>query len=165
MARAGDEEPQQDLPAQVRAVMRAAQALVGIVVGSLSEVEGIVSVPQFRILVIIANQGPLNVNALAGAARVHPSNATRACDPLVTRGLLARQESTVDRRQVQLKLTDHGRDVLRSVLRHRETAISEILSRMAPSPRADFVVALESFCAAAGDVIDDSLWQWDPSIG
>jgi DNA-binding MarR family transcriptional regulator len=164
MTRPDDEETRTDLHQQVRAVMRATQALVGIVVSSLSEVEGIVSVPQLRVLVIVANQGPLNLNALAGAARVHPSNATRTCDPLVTLGLLARQESTTDRRQVELTLTAHGRDVLRSVLRHRETAIAQILDRMTPSARADFVVALESFCAAAGEVIDDSLWQWAPTI-
>jgi DNA-binding MarR family transcriptional regulator len=159
-----DEEPRTDLHRQVRAVMRATQALVGIVVSSLSEVDGIVSVPQLRILLIVANRGPLSVNALASAARVHPSNATRACDPLVTLGLLARQESTTDRRQVQLTLTDHGRDVLGSVLRHRQTAIAQILGRMTPSPRADLVVGLESFCAAAGEVVDDSLWQWAPIV-
>jgi hypothetical protein len=30
---------------------------------------------------------------------------------------------------------------------------------MTPSPRAGFVVALESFCDAAGEVVDDSLWE------
>jgi DNA-binding MarR family transcriptional regulator len=165
MTTAEGKDPDADLDRHVRAVMHTAQALVGIVVSSLGEVDGGMSVAQLRVLAIVGTQGPLNVNALASAARVHPSNATRACDPLVARGLLARQESSTDRRRVDLTITDRGRNVLSSVMRHREAAIARILSRMPAALRSDFVVALESFTDAAGEVVDDSLWQWNPSLG
>ena len=49
--------------------------------------EDTVTLTQFRALVIIASRGPLHLAALADAMRVHPSNATRACDRLVAAGL------------------------------------------------------------------------------
>ncbi|WP_063905920.1 MarR family winged helix-turn-helix transcriptional regulator [Nocardia kruczakiae] len=153
------DEPGAELDAQVHAVMRAAQALVGIAVRSLEEVENLLSMQQLRVLVIVATQGPINVNALADAVGIHPSNATRACDPLVARELLRRQESSTDRRQVQLAITEHGRHLLQSVMRRRHNAITRILAQMPPTHRGDFVGAMESFAAAAGEVVDDGLWQ------
>ena len=61
----------------------------------------------------------MNARAIAGGPAAGSTILRGRLRPL---GLLARQESTTDRRQVQLTLTDHGRDVLGSVLRHRQTA-------------------------------------------
>jgi len=65
--------------------MLAAHALAGITAQSVAEVEDQVTPPQLRVLVLIAGPGPLNLNTLARALGVHPSNATRAsngaCQP------------------------------------------------------------------------------------
>jgi DNA-binding MarR family transcriptional regulator len=37
---------------------------------------------------MLASQGPLNLNTVARGLAVHSSNATRACDSLVASGLL-----------------------------------------------------------------------------
>ncbi len=164
MARSAGTEPDAELGQQVAAVMHAAQTLVGIAVSSLSEVQDVISLPQLRILVLVAGRGPLNVNAVAAAAGVHPSNASRACEPLVARGLLTRRASAADRRQVELVVTEQGRDVLSSVLRRRQSTIAEILGRMPPGRREGLVHALEDFASAAEEVVPDDLWQWTPPI-
>jgi DNA-binding MarR family transcriptional regulator len=163
MAPSSADEPDVVADVQIHAVMRAAQALVGIAVSSLNQAEGTLSLPQLRVLGIVADRGPLNVNTLAAAARIHPSNATRACDPLVARRLLTRSTSPTDRRQVQLAITTRGREVLRSILRHREAATAEILGRMTPAERTSLVTALETFARAAGETAGAG-WQWTPPI-
>ena len=85
---------------QVDAVMQAAHALAGITAQSVAEVEDRVTLPQLRVLILISEDASLNLSTLALALGVHPSNATRACDRLVTAGLLQRADSPADRRNL-----------------------------------------------------------------
>ena len=91
--------------------MRASRALVGIAAASIAEVDGTVTVPQLRVLVIIDTRGPQNLAAVAAALEVNPSNASRTCDRLIAAGLLHRREATDDRRNVTLTLTPKGKDL------------------------------------------------------
>src|SRR5689334_23908448 len=85
----------------VEATMLAARALVGISAQSLADVDDVVTPPQLRVLVMIASRGPSNLGAVARSLGVHPSNATRACDRLVTAELLDRRDDPADRRNLQ----------------------------------------------------------------
>lgn len=145
--------------AQVDAVMLAAQALVGVTAQSVAEVEDIVTLPQLRLLVLVSGRGSLNLNALAEAMGVHPSNATRACDRLVAAGLLVRRESAVDRRNVELALTDKGRDLVESIVNRRRTAIGAVLARMPERRRQSLVAATRAFAQAAGEASTRSAWK------
>jgi len=60
---------------QIDAIMLAAQALVGVTAQSVAEVEDLVTLPQLRVLVLVAGRGPLNLQALAMAMGIHPSSA------------------------------------------------------------------------------------------
>jgi DNA-binding MarR family transcriptional regulator len=142
----------------VEAVMLAARVLVGVISESLRIAEGIVSVSQLRVLVVVATRGPLNLNGVADAVGVHPSNITRACDKLVAAGLLGRSESAADRRHLHLTLTEHGRRLIDSVMQHRRTAIARVLARMPTDERNRLAPALLSFADAAGEITDDGLW-------
>src|SRR5690348_8270443 len=97
---------------QADAVMRAARVLVGVVARSVAEVEHLVSLPQLRVLVLVASRGQLNLGQVAEALGVHPSNATRTVDRLAVAGLLGRAEDPDDRRYLVLELTDAGHDVV-----------------------------------------------------
>ena len=94
---------------EVEATMLAARALVAISARSVTAVEDVVTPPQLRVLVMIASRGPLNLGAVARGLGVHPSNATRACDRLVSAGLVDRRDDPADRRNLQLQLTEDGR--------------------------------------------------------
>ena len=101
--------------------------LVGVTAQSVSAVEDVVTLTQLRVLVLISSRGPLNLNAVAQAMGVHPSNAPRACDRLVNAGLLDRRDSPSDRRNVSLDLTPAGRELVQTMVAHRRDAIAQVL--------------------------------------
>lgn len=147
------------LDSQVDAVLLASRVLVGISAQSLAAVNAEVTVPQLRVLVIVASTGPTSLSALADALGVHPSNATRACDRLVTLGLLDRRDNPEDRRTLLLELTPRGQRLVDAVIQHRRTAIRQILRRMPADDRGTLVPALNQLAVAAGEVESADLWS------
>jgi DNA-binding MarR family transcriptional regulator len=145
--------------AQIDAVMLAAQALVGVTAQSVAEVEHLVTLPQLRVLVLVASHGTLNLNALAQAMGIHPSNATRACDRLVAAGLLKRRDSEADRRNLVLELTDQGRQLVESIVARRRAAIAAVLARVPAHRRRSLVTAMRTFAQDAGEIPVGSAWK------
>ncbi len=144
---------------QVQAVMVAAQALVGVAAQGVAEVEDRVTLPQLRVLMLVATRGGLNLGALAEAMGVHPSNASRACDRLVDAGLLRRTEAALDRRNLMLELTDEGHSLIDELIDHRRTAIAAILGQMPETRRRTLASALGSFAHATGENHSGSAWK------
>lgn len=131
--------------------MAAARVLVGVVAQSVADVEDQVTLPQLRVLVMVATRGPLNLAAVADGLGVHSSNATRTVDRLVTARLVDRREATVDRRNLSITLTRSGQQLVDGVFEKRRTAIQAVLDRMPESKRRALPRALESFAEAAGE--------------
>jgi DNA-binding MarR family transcriptional regulator len=148
--------PDPALTRQVDAVMAAARVLVAVVASSVAEVEDQVSLPQLRILVMLATRGPLNLVAVAQSLGVHPSNATRAVDRLVVAGFVDRRDVPTDRRNVSLTLTPAGQQLVDSVFEHRRAAIEAVVQRMPEAKRRALPTALECFAEAAGEVPQSS---------
>ncbi|KAA0021350.1 MarR family winged helix-turn-helix transcriptional regulator [Antrihabitans cavernicola] len=144
---------------QIDAMMLAARALIGIAAQSVAEVEDQVTLPQLRVLVLVDSRGTLNLNGLAQAMGIHPSNATRACDRLVALGLLERQESPTDRRNLVLALTDRGRGLVEGVISHRRTAIAEVLSGIPERRRRGLESAMSAFAGEAGEESSENAWK------
>ena len=144
---------------EVEATMLAARALVAISAQSVVAVEDVVTPPQLRILVMIASRRSLNLGAVARGLGVHPSNATRACERLVSAGLLDRRDDPADRRNLQLQLTEEGRRLVDDVMDRRRHAIAEVLERMPALQRTALVPVLVTFAEAAGEVDDEHLWS------
>lgn len=144
---------------QVDAILLAAQALVGVTAQSVAEVEEVVTLPQLRVLMLVASRGALNLNALAQAMGVHPSNATRACDRLVAAGLLRRRESSVDRRNLVLSLTDSGQQLVDAMVQSRRRAIAGVLEQVPPARRRALAAAMRTFGLAAGEVPAGNAWK------
>jgi DNA-binding MarR family transcriptional regulator len=145
--------------AQVYAVMLAAQALMGIAAQGVSEVGDRVTLPQLRVLMLVATRGGLNLGALAQAMGVHPSNASRACDRLVDAGLLARTESALDRRNLTLELTGDGQALIDELITRRRRAIAAILDGVPQSRRRTLANAMLVFAEAAGETHGESAWK------
>ncbi|MFY9917275.1 MAG: MarR family transcriptional regulator [Mycobacterium sp.] len=150
---------------EIDAVLRASRALVGIAAASIADVEDVVTVPQFRVLVMLYTRGPLNLAAVASGLDVNPSNASRTCDRLLKAGLLDRRESPDDRRNVALTLTDAGRRLVDTVTKHRRAAIEQVLHNMSAPERERLAKALSAFATAAGEPPEDNLLTlvWHPT--
>lgn len=136
---------------QVESVMRASRALVGITAASIMTVDDVVTVPQLRVMMMIATRGGMNLAAVADALQVNPSNASRLVDRLLKIGLVDRRESPTDRRNIALTLTADGQALIDGVIRHRRNAIRRALRQMAPERRDLLATVLEDFATAAGE--------------
>ena len=64
---------------------------------------------EWRLVVVLAQQGPVLSSQLARLAQLEPARTSRAVTMLVTKGLAARTPRPGDRRQVEIALTPAGR--------------------------------------------------------
>ena len=135
----------------VESLLRASRALMSITARSLASVNEEVTLPQFRSLVVLSTAGPQTVSALADRLAVHASTMTRMCNRLVTRGLVVRVPSAVDRREVVIALTDMGTSVVENVMAARRRELDSVVQRMGADDRAAAITALNKFAEAAGE--------------
>ncbi|MGH7868152.1 MAG: hypothetical protein ACREP9_11170, partial [Candidatus Dormibacteraceae bacterium] len=63
-----------------------------------------------------------------------------------------------DRRNLQLSLTQQGRDVVETVMRHRQAVVTRLLIGIPPEQREALVSAFEALASSAGEIPDDGLW-------
>jgi DNA-binding MarR family transcriptional regulator len=152
---------------EVEAVMAAARVLMGVSAQSVAAIDDPVTLPQLRVLVMVASRGPLNLGAVATGLGVHSSNATRLVERLVVAGLLDRRDDPADRRNLLLELTAAGRELVDNVMDHRRAAIVKILERMPSSRRRTLAAGLRSFAEAGDEVSDDAVWSlgWTTTPG
>jgi DNA-binding MarR family transcriptional regulator len=133
----------------VEALMGASRLITAAVAHSLAAVDSQVTLPQFRVMVMIRTRGPLNLSAVAEGLAVNPSNASRTCDRLVQAGLLDRREDPSDRRHVTLTLTPRGDSLVDTVLRHRRAVLGQVVRHMDPPHRQMLEEAMTAFTEAA----------------
>ncbi len=93
------------------------------------------TVEQFQALRRI-RRGYDTVSALAEEGRVSRSQASRAVEILVRRGLVARQTDARDRRHVRLSLTPFGEKTLVAVYAEAEAWLAERFSRLSAKEEA-----------------------------
>ena len=134
------------------AVLSASRVLVAVAARSLAELSDDVSLSQYRVLVVLASRGPQVVGAVADQLDVLPSTATRLCDRLVRKGLVAREHPLSSRREVEVSLTGEGRLLVEGVTTRRRRAITEIVRAIPPANREALITALGQFAEAAGEV-------------
>ncbi|WP_420036223.1 MarR family winged helix-turn-helix transcriptional regulator [Streptomyces sp. cg28] len=140
-----------DVDAVTRAVLTASRLLVAVSARSLAEVEDRVTLPQFRMLVVLSTRGATKLVALADLLQVAPSTAMRMVDRLIAAGLADRQANPDNRRETLLTLTDEGRLTVENVTMRRRQEIAAIVARMAPAQRVGLVEALDAFNEAGGE--------------
>ncbi|MFE0020924.1 MarR family winged helix-turn-helix transcriptional regulator [Amycolatopsis sp. NPDC059021] len=139
-----------DVDAVTDAVLTASRLLVGVSVRSIAAAGDTITLPQFRLLVVLHTRGPLKHAALAEHLGVTPSTASRMVDRLVTVGMVERLSSPNSRREIVLELTREGASIVRRVTARRRKEIAKIVARMPDRARRGLVEVLTAF-AEAGD--------------
>ncbi|MFC1418116.1 MarR family winged helix-turn-helix transcriptional regulator [Streptacidiphilus cavernicola] len=140
-----------DVDEVVDAMVTASRVLVAVSARSLAAIEEALTVPQFRMLVVLDSGGPTNLTGLAEQLAVNPSTALRMVDRLTAAGMVARDHDPADRRVVLLTATAAGRQVVRQVTDRRQAEITRIVSTMPAESRGPMVAALRAFARAAGE--------------
>jgi DNA-binding MarR family transcriptional regulator len=133
------------------AVLTASRLLIAVSAHSIAAVDDSITLPQFRMLVVLSNHGVVNMSMLAEQLGVNPSTATRMIDRLIAADLVTREINPSTRREVVVGLTDAGRAVVRQVTQRRRREIGRIVARMPAKHRDGLVEALEAFTEAGGE--------------
>ncbi|WP_212915051.1 MarR family winged helix-turn-helix transcriptional regulator [Streptomyces sp. TS71-3] len=143
--------PVDDVDAVTQAVLTASRLLVAVSARSLAAAEDRVTLPQFRLLVVLSAHGPAKLVALADRLGVNPSTAMRMMDRLIGSGLADRQVNPGNRRETVLRVTDDGARLVDEVTARRRAEIAAVVARMLPEQRTAMVEALDAFNRAGGE--------------
>jgi DNA-binding MarR family transcriptional regulator len=141
----------------VSAFLDAGRALVGVAVRAVGAAPVELTVPQYRLLAVVAAYGPLAITEVGTLLGVAQSNATRHCDRVQRLGLLERERSPGDRRVVLVRLTDAGHAVVDLVTEQRRQQIRAVLASMSRPAQRRALRAMTEFNEAAGEM-DDLPW-------
>lgn len=140
-----------DTDAVARAVLRASRLLVAVSARSLAAVEDRVTLPQYRLLVMLSTHGPAKLVTLADWLGVNPSTAMRMMARLVAAGLADQQVNPDNRREKLLQPTEAGRRIVAEVTARRRREIAQIVTRMPTARRSELIAALTAFAEAGGE--------------
>ncbi|NLE80862.1 MAG: MarR family transcriptional regulator [Rhodococcus sp.] len=147
------ENPGESYPTdfEVDAFQRATRDLIGVALHSLEILDGEVTLPQFRMMLVLDDLGETPSSRVASALGLAASSVTRLADRLDASGHVLRGTDARSRSVVTLDLTEHGREVVRRVLAWRHHELARILSGLDPEERAATVAGLASFHLVVGE--------------
>jgi len=133
------------------AVLQAAtRVLTGVALRSLEALDGAVTLPQFRMLAVLADLGRVRSAQVARALGLEPSTVTRLADRLVAAGHVARGSEPGHRGVVTLELTQSGRHLVDRVDAWRRDELTRILGELPDGHEGQVTAALSLLIEAAG---------------
>lgn len=106
------------------------------------------TLPQARVLFILAEEGDHTTGQLAERLNVSPPTMTGIADRLVRQGLIERADDPNDRRVVRLALAERGRRVTAEHSEAGRAYASSIFDEMPHEQLVALAGALEAFVAA-----------------
>jgi DNA-binding MarR family transcriptional regulator len=129
----------------------ATRMLAGVALRSLDALDDAVTLPQFRLLAVLADLGTVPTGQAARALGLDPSTVTRLADKMVAAGHIVRGGDPRHRGVVTLALTGSGRGLVDTAAGWRHRELARIMSRLAPADQAKVAAALAMLVEAAGE--------------
>ena len=129
----------------------ATRVLAGVALRSLGVLGSAVTLPQFRLLAVLADLGPVPTGRAARTLGLDPSTVTRLADRMVAAGHVTRGTHPQHRGVVTLQLTDTGQHLVAVCDRWRREELGRIMARLAPADQEAVTAALGLLVAAAGE--------------
>ena len=96
---------------------------------------------QFAVLAALHMHGSHTLGELADRERVSSPSMNRTVNCLEESGYLTRTADAVDRRKVNIELTDAGTTVVTETVRRRDAWLEEALSELTPRQRKSLAAA------------------------
>ncbi|MBX5490127.1 MAG: MarR family transcriptional regulator [Chloroflexi bacterium] len=128
-----------DLQAQLYRYLRPARAWL----------ELDLTMPQMKVLLLLYSDDGATVGQIASQLGVTLSTVTGIVDRLVERGLVVRQESPTDRRQVVCRLTSEGQALAERLQQAGRSQLGVLLYKLRPDELTTVAAALEILVGAA----------------
>ncbi len=140
-----------ELTRELAVLQSATRVLTGIALRSLEVLDGAVTLPQFRLLAVLADLGQVRSAQVARALGLEASTVTRLADRMVAAGHVVRGSDPSHRGVVTLELTATGRQLADRVEAWRREELSRILRQLPVGQRDQVTAALRLLVEAAGD--------------
>ena len=131
--------------------LRASRAMLGIVACSIAPALEQVTLPQFRVLVLLETGGPTRVGLLAERLGVVVSTFSRSLDRIEQGGWVERAPSSESGREITISITTMGSALVQQVMEQRTAALDAVLARVSDDDRARLDQAFTAFADAAGE--------------
>ena len=138
-------------PDAAEVLQAATRVLAGVALRSLDVLDSAVTLPQFRLLAVLADLGPAPSGQAARALGLDPSTVTRLAGRMVAAGHVARGTDPHHRGVVTLELTASGRGLVAAADGWRRQELARILALLAPPEQQALTTALGLLVAAAGE--------------
>ena len=138
-------------PGAAEVLQAATRVLAGVALRSLDALDAAVTLPQFRLLAVLADLGPVPTGRAARTLGLDPSTVTRLADRMVAAGHVTRGTDPQHRGVVTLELTATGRQLVAVSDGWRRQELARIMARLAPPDQEAVTAALGLLVAAAGD--------------
>lgn len=100
-----------------------------------------------RILTILLQNGEITQSALTARLGIKPGSASETLSKMENAGLICREESKVDRRTVDIKLTDCGKAKAELAFAEREQRNKKMLSSLSLTEQTQLLAILEKLTA------------------
>lgn len=133
----------------IERLLEATRALQVITVRAIAAANNEVTVPQFEAMSKLSERDWHTMGELAVRLDAHPSTITRMCERLEAKDLVFRSLGRVSRREVEIALTDNGRDLVRKVIRKRRGEVGALIGSLEPRWREGVIAGLQDFAERA----------------
>lgn len=125
--------------------------LAGVALRSLDVLGGAITLPQFRMLAVLAELGCARSAQVAGALGLDASTVTRLADRLVAAGHVARGSDPRHRSVVTLELTASGQRLVGAVSQWRRSELGRIVAGLPRAIQAQLTSVLGQLVTSAGE--------------
>lgn len=138
-------------PGTAEVLQAATRMLAGVALRSVDALDTAVTLPQFRLLAVLDDLGPLPSGQAARTLGLDPSTVTRLADRMVAAGHVTRGTDPRHRGVVPLALTPSGKDLVAAADAWRRSELAQLMARLTPAEQAAVTAALGLLIGAAGD--------------
>jgi DNA-binding MarR family transcriptional regulator len=137
----------------------------GLLIDRLDRVvsSGALTVTQWAVLMHLREGLALNAADLCNQLRHDSGALTRVIDQLEARGLVARERSREDRRAVELRLTDAGREAVEFQIPRVVESLNEVLTDFSKAEVAELLRLLVKLVAALDPVAVEAAKAAEPA--
>lgn len=104
--------------------------------------ESNLTTPQVLTLLAVYSNGAMTLAALAAEVHLSPSTMVGIVDRLESKNLLLRERSTVDRRQVQINITEEGKRVAKKAPVPLQETLLKSLNSLSKAEQLNLVKTL-----------------------
>jgi MarR family transcriptional regulator, organic hydroperoxide resistance regulator len=102
------------------------------------------TLPQWKTLVLIAEQKSSTIGFLAKRMAIGEPTASHLVDKLVQSGLVAREEDPDDRRRAKVKVSVEGHELLDKLIRPQRDILRDAISVLAERDKKDILRILRT---------------------